>query len=152
MTEQAKQSLTIRRTFTAKQEDVFRAFQSAEAISQWFSPSIDISVEVIDFVFEPGGKFRFRYNMPDGTQSAVGGIYQKIDIPTELLFSWVWEEPDEHAGVSTIVHIQFIDRGANTEMILTHDKLSTPENKERHALGWDGTLNRLSCSLEESPK
>lgn len=148
-TVEAKESITIRRTFAAKREDVFKAFESAEAIGQWFSPSKDVSVEVVDFEFTLGGKFRFRYTMPDGTQSAVGGKYQKINIPEELIFSWIWEEPDQHAGVSSLVHIQFLDKGASTEVLLTHDKLPTSEDRERHAIGWDGTLTRLEFALKK---
>lgn len=143
----AEFSVTLRRTYNAKKEDIFKAFQSAEALTQWFSPRPDIPVEFLEFAFRSQGKFRIRFTMADGMQLIVGGVYEKIAPPDELVFSWIWEEPDQHAGIATRVHVQFLEKGTNTEVLLTHDKLPTKEACERHALGWEGSLNRLDTAL-----
>ncbi len=140
-------SITVRRLIKAGRERVFEAFSQSAALSRWFSPSPDISVEVLAFQFGIGGSYRLRYSMPDGTHPVLGGTYDLIAPPDELAFSWVWEAPDPHADIPTRVHIQFLDRGDATEIVLVHEKLPSKEVGTRHAEGWERTFDNLERSL-----
>ena len=139
-------SVTIRRLVKANRKRVFAAFSSAEALAQWFSPSIDIAIDVQAFEFVPKGQFRLRYTMPDGIQPVVGGVYEVIEEPGQIVFTWMWEAPDPHADIPTRVFVEFIDRGEETEVLLTHDKLPK-EAGERHITGWENTFDRLAPYL-----
>ena len=142
-------TITVRRVIRARRESVFDAFSKSEALTQWFSPSPDISVEVLTFEFTPEGRFRLRYTMPDGVQPVVGGVYEEIARPDRLAFSWIWEPPYPHADVQTRVLIQFVDKGDATEVVLTHDRLPSEEAGQHHADGWEGIFDRLSRFFPE---
>ncbi len=139
-------SVTVRRLIKANRKRVFAAFSNAEALAQWFSPSVDVAIDVQVFEFVPKGQFRVRYTMPDGNQPVVGGVYEVIDEPNQIVFTWVWEAPDPHADIPTRVFVEFIDRGEETEVLLTHDKLPK-EACERHIAGWESTFDRIVLYL-----
>lgn len=138
---------TIRRLVPAARSRVFNAFAFADALEHWFTPDAGISLDVTDFEFVPGGAFRLRFTMPDGTRPVAGGQYLVIDQPEQITFSWAWEAPDIHAGIQTRVCIRFIEHGDQTEVVITHDRLPSQEAGDRHALGWQGTLGRLEGAL-----
>jgi hypothetical protein len=42
-----------------------------------------------------------------------------------------------------LVTLQFLARGKQTELILTHEKFASTESRDRHEQGWTGCLNAL---------
>ena len=136
-------AVTVRRLIPAGRQRVFDAFSRADALTEWFSPSPEISVEVLAFAFAPEGRFRLRYRMPGDVLKVVEGAFEVIAPPEQLAFSWVWEAPDPHAGVPTRVVVRFLDKGDATEVVLTHERLPSEEAGARHAEGWEGTLDHL---------
>lgn len=143
----ATHSVIVRRNLSAPRERVFEAFQRGDLLAQWFSPSQQVEMQILDLQFRPEGTFRFRYSFPDGSQSTVKGVYRSIIPSKELAFSWVWEEPDRHAGIVTEVKVVFISRGSKTEVVVTHDRLPDRDSKDRYANGWAVYLDRLaSCT------
>lgn len=81
----AKHSVVIKKTFSASRERVFKAFSTAQAISDWFKPQAKISIDILVFEFKPGGQYRFRYVMPSGEKPILGGIYEEIESPNPSL-------------------------------------------------------------------
>ncbi len=135
-------SLTVRRLITAERRSVFAAFASADALSTWFSPSADIAIELLAFDFTPQGRFSLRYTMPDGSQPVVNGVYEAIEPPERIVFSWIWEAPDPHADVPTRVVVTFRETAGRTDVELIHQRLPKAAC-ERHSAGWQATLERL---------
>ncbi|WP_299740739.1 SRPBCC domain-containing protein [uncultured Roseobacter sp.] len=136
-------STTVRRLIHAKRDWVFHAFTRAEALEQWFSPSPEITLDVLQFDFRAGGQYRFRYAMTDGSNPVLGGHFECIDPPSLLSFTWIWEEPDPHAGIPTRVRVEFREDESSTEVILTHSQIPAQDIADRHAAGWEATLDRL---------
>ncbi len=137
-------SITVRRLIPAPPARVFAAFNSAEALGKWFTPDPDISIEVLAFDFVPEGALRFCFIMPGEERKGVGGRYERIAAPDEIVFSWIWEAPDPHAAIPTRVTIQFLEREGATEVVLTHAQLPSEEIGARHGAGWQGMLERLA--------
>ena len=144
---ESKQSVTVRRLIGAPRARVFEAFSRPDALTQWFTPSPDISLEVLAFRFAPQGGFRLRFTMPGDERKVVAGSYDVIAPPERLAFSWIWEAPDPHAGIPTRVVVELLEKGAATEVVLTHERLPSDEARSRHAAGWEATLDRLEGSL-----
>lgn len=143
-------SVTVRRIFAASCDRVFDAFGRRESLARWFSPDRGIAVEILTFDFSPGGAFRFRFSYPNGDTSTLRGIYRSITPPRELAFSWEWEEPDRHAGLSTEVGILFLPRDSGTEVIVTHDRLHDGPAEGRYTEGWTAQLTRLGDFLSDT--
>ena len=51
-------ALTLKRTFAAPRERVFRAWTDPKELARWFAPSPDHSSVVPEFEFKVGGKYR----------------------------------------------------------------------------------------------
>jgi len=138
-----EQSLCVSRVVRAGRTRVFEAFATERALSKWFSPSADVSVDVEAFEFAPSGDYRLRFTMADGTQLVVGGTYELIEPPDRIAFSWVWQQPHPHADVPTRVEVRFSETDGGTEIVITHDRLTSEESREHHAAGWKGILTSL---------
>lgn len=143
----AKQATTVRRLIKVDRARVFDAFGRSEALAHWFTPSEDVSLEVLAFEFVPMGGFRLRYTMPDGARLVVGGAYELIAPPEKLAFSWIWEAPDPHADIPTRVLIRFLEKGDSTEVVVTHSQLASKEDCTLSTAAWECTLDNLERTL-----
>jgi uncharacterized protein YndB with AHSA1/START domain len=140
--------VVARRPYRASRATVFRAFTEPEYLTGWFSPSSDISLEVLDFTLREGGKYRFGFRFPDGQKNFVVGEYREISRPSKLVFTWTWEAPDPHAGIETIVTVELLEHGEETEVVVHHARFPNEETCHRHEQGWNGALERLHDFLQ----
>ncbi len=139
--------LIVRRTIHAPRPRVFQAFGRAELLSQWFTPTEDIALDILTFDFSPGGRFRLRYTMPDGRRPVVGGTYADIVEPARIVMSWIWEAPDPLADIPMRVTFRFAEREQATEVIITHERIPSDHACTIHADGWEASLDRLERFL-----
>jgi len=137
----------IKRLLKGSREKVFAAFSEKERLLQWYSPSPDIILDVLLFNFEVDGQYRFCYVMPDGSAPVLTGVYDVIVPEKELGFTWVWEFSQPSEGAQNYVHIEFIEKEAMTEVVLTHQNLPSEEACVEHAEGWKRSLDRLEKTL-----
>ena len=140
----------VRRRFRVAPEKVFAAFSEARWVARWLSPSPDIRLSLLQFQFREGGAYRFAYHVPGGQVMTVRGAYRLIDRPSKIVFSWVIEPPDEHAGLDSEVIVTITPDGEFTELLIRHEKLTRPTAGSRHAEGWRGALDQLAALLEQS--
>jgi len=136
-------SVSVRRKLAADPARVFAAFSDAGALAQWFSPAPQVAVQVLTFDFTLGGTFRLAYAMPDGSTETVGGVFRRIQPPHNLEFTWVWEPPDQHAGLETVVSVEIAETSDGCEVIITHSQLPNLAAQGRYHDGWSGTLQQL---------
>jgi uncharacterized protein YndB with AHSA1/START domain len=141
-------TVEIRRSFRATPERVFAAFANPELVARWLTPSPDIRVTVLRFEFLEGGAYRLAYHLPDGTTSVIGGTYRTIVPPSKIVFSWVIEPPDEHAGIDSEVTVSIARSREATELVIRHERLKRRDAMERHGAGWQGALVALNALLE----
>jgi uncharacterized protein YndB with AHSA1/START domain len=137
----------IRRRLNVSAEKVFAAFADAALVAQWLRPSPDVMLTVLEFDFRPGGAYRFAYDVPDGRRMIVGGTYRSIERPTRIVFSWLIEPPDEHAGIDSEVTVTITSSGSATELTIRHAKFERADADARHAQGWRGALELLDALL-----
>jgi uncharacterized protein YndB with AHSA1/START domain len=133
----------VRRRFAVAPEKVFAAFADARLVARWLTPAPEITLTLLQFDFRVGGAYRFAYHLPDGTTVIVGGIYQSIEPPSEIVFSWIIEPPDEHAGIESEVIVTITPDGDGACLHIRHEKLNRTDAILRHAEGWRGALDRL---------
>src|SRR5262245_32182742 len=139
----------LRRHLAATPQRVFAAFAEPHLVSRWLTPSADISLTLLQFDFREGGTYRFAYGLPDGRTVIVGGCYRAIEPPSRIIFSWVIEPPDEHAGIESVVTVTIAPDGAGSELVIRHERLALPGAITRHAEGWRGALDRLAAGFEQ---
>jgi len=143
-----KTHLEVRRRFAAEPEKVFAAFAEARLVGRWLSPSPDITLTLLQFDFREDGAYRFAYGVRGGQTVIVGGRYRSIEAPSKIVFSWMIEPPDEHAGIESEVTVTIAREGGGAELVIRHEKLTRIDAVARHAEGWRGALDQLATMLE----
>jgi uncharacterized protein YndB with AHSA1/START domain len=139
----------IRRRLDAPCAKVFAAFVDAALVARWLRPSPEIGLRVLHYDFCEGGSYRFAYDVAPGHTVVIGGTYREISPPHRIVFSWLIEPPDEHAGIESRVTVTLTPSGAATELLIHHDDFGRADAEARHAQGWAGALDHLSAMLTE---
>jgi len=134
------QTLVVRRFIPASRERVFQAWLDPASLKQWMRPggATDATAEVDPKV---GGKFRIV--MIEGPKRYEHtGEYMAIEPPERLEFTWISEATDHRP---TVVTIEFVDRDAGTELVLTHRRLPASQ-VDSHRAGWTDVMKKLELS------
>lgn len=142
----------VRRRFAAAPEKVFAAFARADLVKLWLTPSPEIGLTVLQFDFREGGSYRFAYHVPGASTVIVAGSYSVIEPPSKIVFSWIIEPPDEHAGIESEVSVAIAPVGSGSELVIRHERLGRTDAIERHAAGWRGAVDRLTELLAEKDR
>jgi uncharacterized protein YndB with AHSA1/START domain len=135
-------TLTLRRMIAAPADRIFRAWTDPAQLKDWFSPSEAVTLVKADFDVREGGAYRITLIGPKKEPFSVTGIYREVRPYETLAFTWNWEDADLDIG-ETVVTVQLNDRGASTELVLTHERLPNAEKRDEHAYGWNGLLDAL---------
>jgi uncharacterized protein YndB with AHSA1/START domain len=141
-------SLLMRRRLPAAREDVFRAWTQPDIIRQWFCPA-GFSVVESQVDLRQGGRFRLGMKSPEGQVSTTSGVYQEIQPPERLVYTWRWDDPD---ALETRVTVEFLDLGMETEVVLRHERFADAKRRDAHLGGWNGCLQNLDTYFAARPR
>lgn len=137
----------------APRQRVYEAWINPEIRRQWWCAAPEYCSSQCEIDAAVGG--RYRINMEkQGEEYVTVGEFVQMDPPAKLVFTWTWEKPAD--GVkNTLVTVELfdvqIDGQPATELVLTHEKLSDPRNREAHTSGWTGCLTSLAQHLDPHP-
>lgn len=132
--------LTIRRTFEAPRERVWRAFTDPDEFEQWFVPEgMDAEVHALDPV--PGGELSVSWRSEEH-QMANEGTFEEV-VENERLVT-VEETPQ---GVNRLTY-EFHAVEDGTEVVLTHE-LPDAAMVDGAREGWAGILDNLEAVVAE---
>jgi uncharacterized protein YndB with AHSA1/START domain len=149
--------LQLTRVFDAPRELVFKAWTDAHQFQQWFGAAAceGSSLQSAKADVRVGGKYRIQVRRADGEYFTTVGIYREVNPPERLVFTWQFEKDgsgDECGEVEPpemLVTVEFVARGKQTELILTHEKFASVDSRDRHHQGWDRCLNELGKFVEK---
>lgn len=139
-TKETERTLEVRRIIAAPRARVFDAWTRAEELRKWFAPG-PLTTALAEVDLRVGGRYKITMRGPDGVEHTVGGVYQVIDPPQRLVYTWRWEDKPS-AGESTVT-IEFTERGRSTEVVLRHEGLPDDQEIAQHQHGWDGCFEKL---------
>ena len=140
----AAAALEVSRIIPAPRDRVLRAWTEAATVSRWFAPTADYTTIVHALDVRVGGRYRIEMRHKDGARHIAVGVYREIAAPERLAFTWKWESQDMP---ETVVSLRFLERGAETEVLLTHTGLPSAESRAKHQEGWFGCLDRLATNV-----
>jgi uncharacterized protein YndB with AHSA1/START domain len=135
-------SLALTRTFDATPARVFACFTSKEEMGAWMGP-YDIRGEVLELEPRVGGRYRIAMRKPDGSELFAGGVFQAIEEPDLLAFTWRWE--DGEANTLIIVELRAV--GSGTEMKFRQEGFTEETYRDKHIHGWNGCLDKMATYL-----
>jgi uncharacterized protein YndB with AHSA1/START domain len=133
--------LVVRRFIPVPRGRVFAAWLDPVSLAQWMRPgkTTDATAEVDARV---GGKFRI-VMVEDRGKFEHTGEYLAIEPPARLSFTWISQATDLRP---TVVTIDFVERDAGTELVLTHRRLPVSQI-ESHRSGWSDIVRMLELLL-----
>jgi uncharacterized protein YndB with AHSA1/START domain len=132
------QTVVVRKRLPASREAVFDAWLDAAAMSEWMCPGTMTGSEV---TLEPrvGGRFRIVMRGPEG-QVVNTGEYRVLDRPAKLEFTWVSQR---WGSQETLVTVELFQRGAQCELVLTHQRFPMEHSTLQLEKGWGDILEKL---------
>ena len=136
-------SLHLTWTIPAARERVFRAWTDPEEVMAWLVPEESDMVSA-EMDVRVGGDYRFAFRAPDGEVVYVVGTYVEVTPPERLVFTWVFEGVDR---TDTLVTVALNESGGDTDVILTHERLTTEVSRALVEYGWPRVLARLAKLL-----
>ena len=113
-------------------------------MKRWKAPG-PMTTPVAEVDLRAGGKYRIHMRAPDGVEHRLYGVYQEVDPPRKLVYTWSWEENPDMG--ETLVTVEFLDRDGATEVVLTHELFPTDEVRGRHEEGWTACFDKLAQVL-----
>jgi uncharacterized protein YndB with AHSA1/START domain len=139
----ATAAVVVRRTIAATAEDLFDAWLDPQAMSIWMRPgSIQATTATVDA--RVGGRYEVLMRSATETYPHTG-VYRVIDRPRRLVFTWRSRGTEQK---DSLVTVDFIVRGAGTEVVVTHEQL--PEGaRPSHNDGWTSALARLEEACQQ---
>ncbi|HTJ02100.1 MAG TPA: SRPBCC domain-containing protein [Methylovirgula sp.] len=135
--------LLMKRTFDATPEDVFDAWLTRDRWSVWIGPEgMDCEVTLL----EPhvGGRYQIDMHLSDGSRIPVSGVFETIDRPHTLRFTWGWHGDPTKQSVITL---NFSAAGEKTAFTLRQEGLGSIANCDDHERGWSSALKKLDRFL-----
>jgi glutathione S-transferase len=141
VTDEAAPVLVVRRQMAVPRERVFEAWLDSESLAHWMRPG-DITHATVTVDPRVGGGFRIVMERPTHAHEH-WGEYLAIEPPALLSFTWISSSTDHQP---TVVTIEFHERGAGTELVLTHRGLPA-KAVEGHRRGWTDIVRSLEEAL-----
>jgi uncharacterized protein YndB with AHSA1/START domain len=135
----AKPSLTIKRRLNAPAEKVYAAWTDPEKLKRWFGPDTG-AVSSAQTEVRFGGRFHIVFRTEDGEEHDVSGIYREVVPNSRLQFSWAWKSTPERESLVTIT---VKPDGDGSILTLLHEQFYDEAARDRHAWGWNGSLDKL---------
>jgi uncharacterized protein YndB with AHSA1/START domain len=133
-------TLVVRRTIRATPERLFDAWTTPEQLVEWWGPDgVTCIAPLVDL--RVGGGYRIGNRLPDGSEIWIAGVFEVIERPHLLTYTWRLEGTD---GEPERVTVRFESRGPETEVVVTHERVANATLRDQHALGWHGCLAGLA--------
>jgi uncharacterized protein YndB with AHSA1/START domain len=136
-------SLTARRTIRADAARLFQAWTDPAQLVAWWGPR-PVTCAEAQVDLRVGGRYRIGNRMPDGGILYIGGVFEVIQQPRLLVYTW---QVEPAAGTPERVTVQFEERGDQTEVTVTHERIPDASMRDRHQAGWQGCFDSLAAYL-----
>lgn len=134
--------LEMERLIPVPPQRVFEYWTEPELVAKWFGPG-DFDVPSSQLDLRPGGKWRTTIRSPEGKLRTVSGVYNTIDPPRRLVFTWAWDDDNGVRGHETQVTVTLEPTPGGTRLRLVQEDFQNREIRDRHNGGWASSLGKL---------
>ena len=136
-------SLETRRFVPASPERVFAAWTDPHELEKWWGPA-NVRCISAEIDLRVGGQYRIANEFPDKAVIWIHGVYQQIDRPHLLVFTW---QVGADSSSMEIVMVRMTAQDRGTEVFVKHELIASSAMREQHLQGWQGCLDGLSNFL-----
>ena len=145
MTSPFVDALTLHRTFNAPRTKVFNAWKDPELLKQWLGGQQQQQLHA-EVDFRVGGHYRVEVQSPTGNVFYVTGMYQEIDEPQRIVFTWAFDNAPRDIE-ATLVTVTFSEAAGKTDVTLTHERFRDVPTRQLHSDGWGACFDRIDKLL-----
>jgi len=138
--------IIMTRVFDAPRQKVFDAWTKPELLRQWFGRRGDV-LKVCEVDLHVGGGYRFVWQLREGGEMAMGGVYREIAALERLVST---ESFDDYAEMGDAVNTMVLDeRDGKTTMTITSRYGSKEARDAVIESGMEGGANESFDRLAE---
>ena len=134
----------LTRELNAPRGRVFAAWTDPHQASVWWAPQ-ECAPLSCEMDVRPGGIWRRRMRVPDGTVITKHGVYREVVAPERLVFTYSTEYADGSVDPETLVTVTLADLGGRTRLTLRHQAFQTEASRAGHEGGWTSCLERFAA-------
>ena len=141
--------IVIARVFDAPRERVFDAWTTPEHLTRWFGPNgFTMTTHEIDV--RPGGRWRFMFHGPDGTNYDSRMVFLEVKRPELLVFEHGSDRDDDPGRFRTTLTF---DEQGNGKTVLTLRQLHPTKEQRDQKIAFGAvelglqTLEKLAVYL-----
>jgi uncharacterized protein YndB with AHSA1/START domain len=137
--------IVMTRVFDAPRRKVFDAWTKPELLRQWFGRRGDV-LSVCEVDLRVGGSYRFVWQLREGGEMGMGGVYREIDAPGRLVSTESFDNAEMGDAVNTMV---LEERDGKTTMTITSRYGSREARDAVIESGMEGGANETFDRLAE---
>jgi uncharacterized protein YndB with AHSA1/START domain len=137
-------TLVVRRMIHATPEKLFAAWTEAAHLVHWWGPE-GVSCPTAEIDLRVGGSYRIANRFPDGTLLWIAGVFEVVEPPHRLVYTWGLEPLSKTAERVTVC---FERHDTTTEVVVTHERIDDAAARAGHERGWNGCLDGLARHME----
>jgi uncharacterized protein YndB with AHSA1/START domain len=137
-------TLVVRRRIKATPEKLFAAWTRPELLKCWWGPE-GVACPAAEIDLRVGGSYRIANRFPDGNIIWIAGIFEEVEAPRRLVYTWKLES---QTGPEERVTVCFVAHGELTEVVVTHERIPDQAARTGHERGWFGCLDSLVKFIE----
>jgi len=135
--------LVIKRVIFSTPERIFDAWTQPQLLTQWWGPK-NVTCPSTEIDLRVGGRYRIANQMPDGSTVWITGVFEEIDRPIKLVYSW---STSSQKQPSERVSIFLQSQEDATQVTIVHENIPTQQLVISHSAGWDGCLDGLASFI-----
>jgi uncharacterized protein YndB with AHSA1/START domain len=127
LTTAGDREVIVTREFNAPRQFVWDAYTKPELLKRWLTGPPGWTFAVCDVDLRVGGKYRWVWRGPDGTEMGMGGVHKEIVAPERLVNTQLFDQ--DWTGGEAIGTLVLIEKAGRTFMTNTI-RYATPEARE----------------------
>lgn len=134
-------SLTVRRTIRASATRAFEAWTEPRHLLAWWGPA-GVTCVGAEVELRVGGVWRVGNRIPDGNEVWIEGLFEVVEPPTRLVYSWrMGTGPDAERSLVTVDFVAL--EADRCEVVVHHTRIPDAPTRDSHLAGWNGCLDGL---------
>jgi uncharacterized protein YndB with AHSA1/START domain len=132
----------VSKTISAPVDRVYKAWTDPNAIKVWFGCEAVKESEITQDL-RVGGKYSYLTKSADGRTTILEGEFKEVVPNKKLVYTWT-NNSIEFPAKNTIVTIEFVAIGNETEVRIKHSNFALAKSAEGHNAGWGQALESLA--------
>lgn len=117
ITMKSDREVEITRAFDAPRDLVFDCHTRPALVRRWLTGPPGWTLPVCDIDLKVGGRYRYVWRSPEGTDMGMGGVFREIARPERLVTTELFDE--DWTGGETLVTTRFDESNGVTTVTMT---------------------------------